>query len=192
MALMKLHFPGQKENEDVLFVVRKHWILYVKLGMFLLLMVGIPFLILLALQQGADLSIPTQQGLGIGFLIYLDFMLLFTFIRWMEEEADLLIVTNERILSVNQISFLHRMVSESELTQIQDVKHVAKGLLSNLLGFGSLEVQTAGERILFEMKGVANPYEMSRKIMDLCRECKQKFAGAPWSGDASTPLPPSP
>lgn len=165
---MPLHFPGQKENEHIQFLVRKHWIIYVKVFLFLIMMVGIPLGIYALIPSETDFSQTTEALLRLVFLLYLNGLLLVGFIRWMEEESDLLIVTNERILSIEQVSFMHRTISETALFQVQDVKHVCKGVLSTLLGFGSLEVQTAAEKIVFRIKDVVRPYDMARRIMDLC------------------------
>lgn len=172
---MKLHFPGQKEDEKIEFLVRKHWIIYVKLTIFFVTMVGIPVGAYALFSQTMDFSTFTKQLSTLLFLIYLNSLLLITYIRWFEDESDILIVTNERILNIQQISFLHRTVSETELSQIQDVKHVSKGVLPTLLEFGSLEVQTAGESLLIRIEEVVKPSEMSRCIMDLCNQYKRNF-----------------
>lgn len=173
------HFPGQKPDEVVKYVVRKHWIIYLKLGIFFVMAAGIPFGGYLMLQFGSDfleLTANAKRWATLIFLMYVELIMLITFIRWLEDELDIIIVTNERVISIDQVSFLHRTISETELSQIQDVKHVAKGLLANVLGFGSLEVQTAAQKIVFEIKDVEKPYEMARCIMDLCHAYKEKFA----------------
>ena len=100
-------------------------------------------------------------------------MLLMGFIRWLEEDMDIILVTNERIISIEQLSFFNRTVSETELSQVQDVKHIAKGLLSNMLNFGDLAVQTAGEKNVFDMKDVSEGEKNASQILTLCREYKR-------------------
>lgn len=171
-----IHFPGQKEGEKISFLVRKHWIIYVKLMLFIVAMIGIPLALYAFVEATSEMSRATSQIVTLIFLLYLDFMLLITYIRWMEEELDVLIVTSERLISIEQISFMHRTVSETELSQIQDVRNVSKGVLSNVLGFGLLLVQTAAEKVVFEIKDVDDPYDVSRSIMDLCNHYKREMA----------------
>jgi hypothetical protein len=178
-------FPGQKENEIVKHLISKHWIVYVKLVLFLMLTVGTLVGIYLWLELGVNITPNTAKLVTIFFLLGLDFALLVTFIRWLEDEIDIIIVTNERMIFVNQISFMHRVISETELSQIQDVKHVSKGILSNLFNFGSLMVQTAAEKILFEIHHVKDPYNIARRIMDLANQYKRDFAfGKTGGGEA--------
>jgi len=173
---MPPRFPGQKENEIVKHLISKHWIVYVKLVLFILLTIGTLTGIYLWLELGVDITPNTARLVTIFFLLGLDFALLIAFIRWLEDEIDIIIVTNERMIFVDQISFMHRVISETELSQIQDVKHVSKGIFSNLFNFGSLVVQTAAEKMLFEIHHVRDPYAMARRIMDLANQYKRDFA----------------
>jgi len=175
------HFPGQKPDEIVKYVVRKHWIIYLKLGMVFMVTVGIPLIGYLVLKFGFnffDAGENAGHWITLIFFVYIELVLLILFIQWLEDEMDLIIVTNERVISIDQVSFLHRTISETELSQIQDVKHVVKGLLANLFGFGSIIVQTAAQNITFEIKDVEKPLEMARCILDLCHTYKEEFAEA--------------
>lgn len=176
---MPARFPGQKEGENIEFLVRKHWIIYLKLALFLGLTVGLPVLVYFGVEFGFDFGSNLKKWLTLILLLYLELIALITFIRWIEEELDLIIVTNERVISIDQVSFLHRTISETELSQIQDVKHVTKGLLSNIFEFGQLEIQTAAEKIVFRIDDVPDPYKTARKVMDLRDEYKRKFVPKP-------------
>jgi hypothetical protein len=146
---------------------------------FIFLLAGVPLILFFLLEFGVDvldLSSNTKRWVTLIFMLYLELIMLMTYIRWLEDELDIIIVTNERIISIDQVSFLHRTISETELSQVQDVKHVSRGLLANVMGYGSLEVQTAAQKIVFEIKQVQKPYEMARCIMDLCNTYRHGFA----------------
>ena len=167
------HFPGQKEGEIIKYLVRKHWIVYARIGIFLLITGVFPLVIYLGLIFGFDFTANTDRILSLCLFGYLEVLTLITFIRWLEEELDLIIVTNERVISIDQVTFMHRTISETELIQIQDVKHIAKGVLSNVFGFGSLQIQTAADKIVFIIHDV--PYKMARNIMDVRDALKEKL-----------------
>lgn len=169
------NFPGQKEGEVIQYLVRKHWIIYLRLFLFLAATFLVPLIGYFYLQFGFDFSANTNRILTLVFLVYLEILTLIAFIRWLEEELDLIIITNERVISIDQVTFMHRSISETELVQIQDVKHIAKGVLSNVFGFGSLQIQTAADKIVFIIHDVPEPYKMARKIMDVRDELKKKL-----------------
>lgn len=164
---MPIRFPGQKETEVIKFLIRKHWIAYVKLIVFAAVMIGIPLVIYLALIFNNGFEPNSKRIMTLIFLLYTNLMLLVTFVRWIEEDLDIIIVTNERIINIDQISFMHRTISETDLGRIQDVQHSSKGLLSHVFGFGSMEIQTAAEKITFCINEVPDPYNTARAIMDL-------------------------
>lgn len=161
------YFPGQKQSEIIEFVVRKHWIVYVKKIVYMVLLMLLPGTIYFFLVFDTNINANTKNILTLFLLLYFLFLFMMTFIRWIEDDLDLIIVTNERLISIDQISFIHRSISETEMSEIQDVKHEAKGILSNVMGFGTLEVQTAAEKMAFCMDHIPEPYETARKIMEL-------------------------
>ncbi len=66
-------------------------------------------------------------------IVFLLFFIMFLYIEWLNHELDLYIVTNNRIIGVEQISFLNRTVSECSLGQVQEVNSKTKGLFANIL-----------------------------------------------------------
>jgi hypothetical protein len=168
-------FPGQKDGEVVEYLVAKHWIIYVKLILFMLTTIVVPVVIFTGIELGTEWSLNAKRYVTFGFIIYMIVIVTISFIRWLEDELDVIIVTNERVISIDQVSFMHRTVSETELSQVQDVKHVAKGVLSNVMNFGCLEIQTAAEKIIFRIDDVTKPHQMSRQILDMCNVYKRSL-----------------
>ena len=79
----------------------------------------------------------------------------------------MIIVTNERIINHDQVDFLHRQISETNLQQIQDIKGSERGLLGNIFHFGIMEVRTAADVVVFKLHDAINPFENARKILDI-------------------------
>lgn len=100
--------------------------------------------------------------------------LLFIFIVWINNELDLLIITDQRIRGIEQISFLHRTVSECSLEDVQEVNAQTKGLLENLFHFGTVSLSTASKNSHFVIRFAPNPIESASNIRNIIQENKVK------------------
>ncbi|MBU1019088.1 MAG: hypothetical protein ABII07_00445 [Patescibacteria group bacterium] len=171
------HFPGQAEGENIEFLVRKHWIIDVKVSIITLAAFVIPVLIFFSavVAYWPGFFNNSRGIITIFFLLYLLFAQLIIYIKWLNEELDLIIVTNRRVINLDQVKFMERTVSETNLSQVQDVKGIAKGIMSNMLEYGDLEIQTAAEKIMFRIENVPHPFETARKIMHLRDKSMEKF-----------------
>ena len=73
-------------------------------------------------------------------------MYLFIFFEmWLEYWLDAWIVTNFRLIDINQIGLFRREHSEIPLSRIQDISIETNGVLATFLGYGNIRIQTAGE-----------------------------------------------
>lgn len=138
-------------GEEVLQIVRKHWfIIFVELfGAFLLLLV--PYLVLFVLAIFPNLL--TAVGISLqDYTLLITFStalwtllsLLVGFTAWTHYYLDLWVITDRRIISVDQIHFFNRTVSMFRLERLQDIEFKVKGLIPTLLNFGTVQAQTAG------------------------------------------------
>lgn len=171
--LKKLRFPGQKNGEKIQLLIRKHWIIDVKIFSIFLIIGVIP--LLLGGWIGEVLWQNTQGEVFwsylLAFLVYALFIVLFVYLRWLNEELDIVIVTNERIISHNQIDLFHRQISEALVEDIQDVKGIENGVLGHLLHFGSMEITTSSNQQFFAIQSIENPHENTRAMLDVRDEC---------------------
>lgn len=162
-------FPGQRPGENIQLVIRKHWIIDVKIAAILLVVGFIP----LMLAVGAEIF--AWNGgfndvfiiVAIGFILYFLLILLVTYVKWLNEELDIIIATDNRIISHEQLDIFHRQVYEANLGQIQDVKGSQKGFLQSVLHYGNIEIQTSASDVFFIIKHVNHPYENARALLDL-------------------------
>lgn len=67
------------------------------------------------------------------------------------------IITNQRIVEMEQHGFFHREVSSLLLGRVQDVTIQTEGILHSVLDIGDINVQSAGAQERFTMDNVANP-----------------------------------
>lgn len=92
---------------------------------------------------------------------------------------DQWIVTNERIIDINQVDFWNREISSLFLSRIQNVETEIDGFFHTLFGFGTVSVESAGAEVgRVRMAGLARP----NHVRDLILREIAKFhgtAGAP-------------
>lgn len=128
-----------EEGEKIIHIARRHW--FVMLGVIL-------FIAVLALAPLIFLKFfPIAQILEwFGFIYPLWLLLLWTFlfVEWTDYYLDVWIITNRRIIDVEQKGFFNREITSFGYNQVQDITVETKGLIETIFKFGLLHVQTAG------------------------------------------------
>jgi len=146
--------PGEKP----LMVIKRHWIILVKLWLYLFLWLFFTGLFYIFWNYAwAHLLV----------IIFWMIYSLFLYIEWINHELDLYVITNNRIIWIDQVGFLNRKVSECNLWQVQEVWNQTKWFLANILNYGTVKIQTAWNATNFTMDLSPKPIENSRKILNI-------------------------
>jgi len=165
------HFDGQKKGEIIMLVAHRHWF-----------NIGIQFILVLAmliLFIFVYVSFPiffpelgTVYSGVFNFFASLFLMLtwVFSFTIWIDYYLDVWIITEKRIVNVEQRGLFNRQVSELEHIRVQDVTTDVKGFFPTFLNYGDVFIQTAGEKERFNFESVPNPYAIKDLIMKLQKE----------------------
>lgn len=170
-------FPGQHEGEKIELVIRKHKITLLPPALYIILMAIMPpvFYTFIAPQTfSAFLENPYQRIFILLSLIYYGFLWVAAFVIWVDYYLDIWIITNERILDVEQRGFFNRVVSELDLERIQDITSQVNGMLATMFGFGDIHIQTAAEEKRFKLKSVPHPVTIRKKIAELYGKAREK------------------
>src|SRR5690606_31415112 len=88
---------------------------------------------------------------------------------------DVWIVTDQRIINIEQRGMFNREIAEHDLDKIQDVSGLQKGFFQTLFSYGYVHVQTAGEIQRFIFKQVDNPFDIVRQINKLIQNKEKEF-----------------
>jgi hypothetical protein len=162
-------FPNQQENEQVFLILRQHWsILAAKIVVwfvFALIPFGLRFLV--SAMMPDLLAPPYVYVYRIFEVLYALFLLLSLLMSWAMYYLNLHVVTNERIVDIEQKTPLHHTVAELHMINVQDVTAEVKGLLATVLNYGNVYIQTAAETERFVFNNVANPTKVSKQILEL-------------------------
>lgn len=158
-------FEGQRSDENVIFVHKRHpWVL----SKVAFLGIGLVVILIFAyLTFGA--SIYTSVLL----VLIIIFALALTAYNWFIYNNFLYILTNERLIIIEQRSLFSRRLNESELDKIQNIAVEVKGFMKTLLNFGNIKITTAGVDPVMILANVENPYEVQQKIAKYCKKINQ-------------------
>jgi len=162
------YFDDQFDDEEVLFVFRKHPVVMRKglvfgMGAWL---IGPVYTLILTYAKPNDPPSLTLFGLSllasvvIGTIVFLPW-----YISWY---FSVFIVTNQRLIQITQKGLFNRSVVDMGLSQIQMVNYQIAGLQETLLGFGTIMMQTyVGDLVIHE---VHHPAKIQKKIIGILRE----------------------
>lgn len=162
-------FADQFDDEEVLFVFRKHPIVMRKgliLGMLAILLGS-----LVVFWQ------PTYIAFALGVLGGMVLGAILMIPGWITWYFSVFIVTDKRLIQITQKGFFHRSVIDMGLNQIQMVNYQVAGLQETLLGFGTIMMQTfVGDLVIHE---IAHPAKIQKKLLEILRE--QGVSASPYS-----------
>jgi hypothetical protein len=174
-------FPSQRPNEKVILAVREHWFrLFFKVFVVLILSLLPSFIRLLFFNTNVlDLTPTVDQVFTVISEVYYLGLLVSLFIVFVLYYLNLHIVSAERIVDIDQVGLLFHQVSELNIETIEDVTSQTKGLLGNLLNYGTVFIQTAGATERFQFDNVANPAGIASIILNLYEDHGKKEVPKP-------------
>ncbi len=167
-----------KKDEKLISVYRRHkFIIFLELAPLVifsvLIMFAAWFLIYFVLSDA--LFVP----------IVLFFMFVFLHIFWIaafiylaDYYLDIWILTDKRVITIEQKSLFSRVLSEFELSKIQEISVDIHGVLPTIIDYGDVTVRTASENQNFIFKQVGNPNKVKDDIMLQAEKyTKKRFYG---------------
>lgn len=173
-----IHLKDFKSDEHVLTVARKHWFIFLVQILGLAIIFFIPFFFIPILSVfisagGETVAIPAGYGL---FFMSLWALLLWQilFSKWTDYYYDVWVITNWRIIDIDQKGFYRRNVATIlNLDHIEDITTEEEGFFGSILGYGSLQVQTASASKEFTMPSIAN----ARGVEKIVRKAQEERLG---------------
>lgn len=161
-----LNLKNLKPWEEILTVIKRHWIVYVMIWVFFLVGIIITA-ILFSLLNFTPISILIN-------VVFWMFFSIFLYIEWLNHELDMYVVSNNRVIWINQISFLNRAVSECNLWQVQEVNSKTSWLFANIFNYWTLSIQTAWNATTLIMDYAPDPMQTARKILNIVDDYRDK------------------
>lgn len=164
----KEHISLLKDNEQILMTLHRHWIILVFHFLYFVALF-ISSWILMAYQSVIIDIIGSALywwGLALYWIIFLTFILL----DWINDELDIFIITDSRVIGIEQISALSRSVTECSLDRVQEVNAHTAGIFQTIFGFWDVHIHTASETSNMIVGYAPDPIENCRRINNIIQE----------------------
>lgn len=169
-----------EEGEQVIKVLRRHWFVMLPLIFGTIFAAIVPWVAFRFLQYQALLdqnlvinlnNFVSEWGV-FAYSIWFLWLWTFFFVEWTDYYLDFWVITNERIIDVEQKGFFHREVTSFHYGQIQDITVETRGLIETLFKFGTLHVQTAGHSRQIIIKDASHPEDARSLILRLAEKAR--------------------
>lgn len=150
-------FDGQRDGEEVLAVWRRHpWTMAKPALVVLILSLSV-----IASFRYLGASTVTSLLLG-AWLAVVPAVCGYTWFRWWN---DIYLLTNLRLIDIDQKKLFHRAVAEAPLSNVQDVSFELKGIMPTILNYGKVFVQTASVTTEIAVEDVMDPQSVQQAIL---------------------------
>ncbi len=169
-----------EKDEKIVFVIRHHWFIFFRVIITYLFLGSIPgigyFLINKFIPRLLDFVFQEVFStiLVLIFSIYYLLILAFFFHSWLDQYLDIWIITNRRVIDIEQKGFFARVIAKHKLSRIQDVSSEVKGFFPTIFSYGNLRLQTAAAEQLFIFEKIPHPHEIAKKILHLTENAVQE------------------
>ncbi|MDP2692422.1 MAG: PH domain-containing protein [bacterium] len=163
----------QKSYEKVKFALRRHPITFIPQLLLLTVALVVPALVYLMISNIYPELFDSERLYALGIIagsIYYLSVLLFGYGSFIDFYLDVWIVTNDRVVDIEQFGLFSRTISELDLFRIQDVTTDVHGLFSTIFKYGDVTLKTASTNLSIVFKNVPDPNHIRMQLLELAHE----------------------
>ncbi len=169
-------FDGQEKDEKILVVLRRHWFNILTQFISVLFLIIIFFASLFFLPSVFQIL---KDPVFHNFFYFLEsllamFICILLFLIWVDYYLDTWIITNKKVVNIEQKGLFSRVISELALDKIQDITTEVTGVFPTFLNYGDVFIQTAAEKERFIFRKIPGPQKIKDMLMGLQKEKEQE------------------
>ena len=172
--------PNLRRGEEVIIHIRRHWLTFVgvlSVFAFLALLPLVLYGFLVTPESLFFIELTISEAFRAFLLVlgcsYYLLLMVFALTAWMDYYLDVWTITTERVISREQRGLFHRIVSELDITNIQDVTAEQQGMLATFFHYGHVYIQSAAEKERFVFEQIPQPYYYAKMIQKLHESTKR-------------------
>ncbi len=163
-------FDSREDKEEIILVLRRHWLTNLSWIFLFFLMILIPIFAL-------PLSILDFFPKNYHFILALFWYLLsfaIAFEKFLSWYFNVFILTEERVIDIDFFNLLDKKFSEAKISMIQDVTAKSIGVSQTLFNYGTVLVQTAAEIPVIVIDKIPNPNLVLQVLQQMRSEEEQE------------------
>ncbi len=164
-----------QKDEYIVAQFRKHWFVFLMDIFFLIPLALAPF-ILFALTAFVGDVFPIAFDAQYVYSYELFFSAMWFLVVWIlffimltDYYLDVLRITNKRVIDVDQRGFFNRNIATMPISNIQDITIDSVGFFATILHYGTVKIQSSGERREFLISYLTSP-EVIKATLSKLRE----------------------
>ncbi|HUD20493.1 MAG TPA: PH domain-containing protein [Candidatus Saccharimonadales bacterium] len=154
----EVEFRGKRPDEQVALVAKCHpWLLIgIPICWLILILLVVAVFWFFGASRTGSISVISALIIGGLYTLYQAFL-------W---NNGLYIITDQRVIKIDQINLFKRLISETELDRIQEITTEIAGPIHTLLNFGKVKIKTASsDSGQMDLEDVADPYDLQQQIV---------------------------
>lgn len=167
---VKVAFDSQLNEEKIVLLLRRHPITQVKKIALAIVFFFLP--ILFFSSPLLEFFPPRYKvALVLGWYLILTSFVLQSFLVWF---FNVFIVTDERIIDVDFSNLIYKNISSAKIDNIEDITIETGGVMASVVDYGTIYIQTAGEKPEIEFEDVPQPAKVVSILNELMLEEEQE------------------
>lgn len=144
-------------NEHIVKVFHKHWFIFLINVAITALLIYAPKALSYVPKEFTDWASSFKPFLDAIYSAWVAFLSISLLVIATNYFLDIWILTNKRLVDVEQKSLFRRSIVEMRLEHIEDIHVKISGVIGTLLGIGTLEVDSGGPVKEFSLINIASP-----------------------------------
>ena len=166
----KVRFETQEVKEEIILLLRRHWVTNLPWTLTGLFMFFIP----LAISSFQVLSFMPPEFRLMTVIIWYMIILAYVLESFLTWYFNVYFITDERLVDVDFYSLIYKRVSETKIDRIQDVSYSQGGIIQAMFNFGTVHIQTAGKMPEFAFEDVPKPARITKVLNQLVMQEEQE------------------
>ncbi len=163
-----LSFQSQDPDEQVLLLLRRHFITNLGWILTTLILLPIPQLVALLINfSGSPFTALPGQYIVVLILFYYLIVFAYVFISFITWFYNISLITTKRIVDISFSDVIYKNVAETKLDLVQDVDYTQIGVFGTIFDYGTVVIHTSGNNPNFDFIEVPKPAQVTAIIENL-------------------------